>query len=90
MARKRKQQTSPAAEPIPAAPAPLRQPADYRRLQREFVPRTDRWRFWSYRGFYLCIRTRDIAAHCELVADAPLDQRTHRRLERARARAAAP
>lgn len=58
--------------------------ADYRRLQRELVPRADRWRFWSYRGFYLCIRTRDIAAHCELVADAPLDERTRRRLERAR------
>jgi len=64
-------------------------PADYKRLHAEFVPRSDRWRFWSYRGFYLCIRTRDIAAHCELVADAPLDERTQRRLERARSRAAA-
>jgi hypothetical protein len=72
-----------------SAEAVYADPADYKRLHAEFVPRSDRWRFWSYRGFYLCIRTRDIAAHCELVDDAPLDERTQRRLERARWRAAA-
>ncbi|MBI5277343.1 MAG: hypothetical protein HY854_12865 [Burkholderiales bacterium] len=59
---------------------------NYKPLHRQLIPLSDRIRFWSYRGYYLCIRTEDIARLCELVEDAPLDDRTKRRLERARAR----
>jgi hypothetical protein len=44
-------------------------PVGYRRLHAEFVPLSDRLRFWSYRGYYLCIPLKDIHAHCERIPD---------------------
>jgi hypothetical protein len=43
-------------------------PKDYRRLHREFIPARDRFRFWIYRGYYLCIKLKDIEENCETVA----------------------
>jgi len=44
-------------------------PDDYRRLHREFIPFRDRIQFWSYWGYYLCIRLSDIEGKCELIGD---------------------
>lgn len=60
-----------ANDPPGGASAVYADPADYRRLHREFVPLGDRWRFWVYRGFYLCIKLKDIESRCELIKAAP-------------------
>ncbi len=55
-------------DPPEAATAVYCVPADYRRLHRELVPFRDRLQFWFYRGYYLCVRLRDIEEKCELLA----------------------
>lgn len=55
-------------DPPEGATAVYCEPDDYQRLHREFIPFSDRMRFWSYRGFYLCIRLTDLAEKCERIA----------------------
>jgi hypothetical protein len=55
-------------DPPQTATAVYCDPDDYRRLHREFIPFRDRIQFWFYRGFYLCIRLKDIEERCELLA----------------------
>ena len=55
-------------DPPQTATAVYCEPVDYRRLHREFIPFRDRIQFWLYRGFYLCIRLKDIEERCELLA----------------------
>ena len=54
-------------DPPPKATAVYCDPKDYRKLHREFIPVGDRLRFWSYRGYYLCIKLKDIEENCESV-----------------------
>ena len=53
-----------ANDPPKTATAVYCDPDDYRRLHREFIPLSDRLRFWVYRGYYLCIKLRDIDDSC--------------------------
>ncbi len=55
-------------DPPEAATAVYCEPADYRRLHRELIPFRDRLQFWIYRGYYLCVRLRDVEEKCELLA----------------------
>ena len=45
--------------------------ADYKRLHKEFIPLGDRLRFWSYRGWYLCLNIKDVQGKCELLYEPP-------------------
>ena len=54
-------------DPPESATAVYCEPADYRRLHREFIPLRDRLQFWFYRGYYLCVRIKDIEEKCELL-----------------------
>lgn len=44
-------------------------PVEYKRLQSELIPWTDRIRFWVYAGFYLCIALDEIENNCQLIGD---------------------
>jgi len=56
-------------DPPEGATAVYCDPRDYRRLHRESIPFRDRVQFWRYRGFYLCIRLKDIDESCERLDD---------------------
>jgi hypothetical protein len=56
-----------ANDPPATATAVYCDPKDYRKLHREFIPVSDRFRFWIYRGYYLCIKLKDIEESCETV-----------------------
>lgn len=43
-------------DPPPGATAVYADPENYRKLHATMVPLTDRLRFWTYRGYYLCVR----------------------------------
>jgi hypothetical protein len=55
-------------DPPKAATAVYCYPDNYKRLHREMIPLRDRLQFWVYRGFYLCIKLKDIEESCETVA----------------------
>jgi hypothetical protein len=55
-------------DPPPDASAVYCEPVNYEKLHRAFVPWTDRWRFWVYAGYYLCIGLERIAQDCELLS----------------------
>jgi hypothetical protein len=55
-------------DPPQTATAVYCDPENYRSLHREFIPFRDRVQFWVYRGFYLCIRLKEIEDKCELLA----------------------
>src|SRR6266516_5752422 len=55
-------------DPQPGATAVYCKPNNYRRLHGEFIPFRDRWRFWVYRGFYLCVTLKNIEESCEIIA----------------------
>ena len=57
-----------ANDPPKTATAVYCDPDDYKRLHSEFIPLSDRLRFWVYRGFYLCIKLREIEESCEPIA----------------------
>jgi len=42
-------------------------PENYKKLHKIFVPLSDRIRFILYRGYYLCIKLKDIEEHCEQI-----------------------
>ncbi|MGC9527283.1 MAG: hypothetical protein ACP5D7_17255 [Limnospira sp.] len=58
-----------ANDPPPDATAVYADVVNYHQLHSYFVSRGDRWRFWVYRGYYLCIDIEQIQTDCELVAD---------------------
>src|SRR5687768_5536369 len=57
-----------AIDPPDSATAACCNPDNYRRLQRELIPLSDRVQFWIYAGFYLCISLREIQENCEPVS----------------------
>lgn len=56
-------------DPPPGATAVYADPVSYRRLHATMVPLSDRLRFWSYRGYYLCIRLAQLEGAFERVSD---------------------
>jgi len=38
---------------------------NYKKLHKTFIPLSDRMRFIFYRGYYLCIKIKDIEEKCE-------------------------
>lgn len=54
-------------DPVAGATAVYCDPENYDVLHHRFVPRRDRWQFWLYRGYYLCIDLDTIRQKCELV-----------------------
>jgi hypothetical protein len=74
------------ADPPGTATAVMCDAVDYARLHSQLIPRGDRWRFWSYRGFYLSIQRKDIEKNCELTRPSPVElefaERRRRRVRR--------
>lgn len=56
-------------DPAPGATAVYCDPVDYNRVHKELIPWTDRFRFWVYAGFYLCIDLDEIERNCELKSE---------------------
>ncbi len=54
-------------DPQEAATAVYATAVNYEKLHKVFVPWTDRIRFYSYVGYYLCIDLIQIEKHCSLV-----------------------
>ncbi len=60
-------------DPPAGATAVYCDPENYDVLHRQFVPKRDRWQFWIYRGYYLCIDLETIRGKCELMEPAAAD-----------------
>ncbi len=58
------------SNPPEGATAVYCEPVEYKRVQKELIPWSDRFKFWVYAGFYLCIDLDEIERNCELVSDA--------------------
>ncbi len=55
------------ATPVENAPVTYCLPIRYRGLHKDMVPRSDRWKFWIYTGYYLSMRL-DIIEQCQYIS----------------------
>lgn len=55
--------------PPAGATAVYATPVNYKKLQRKFIPWTDRIRIFMYTGYCLCIEIKKIEKSCSLSSD---------------------